>query len=128
MWMADPQCCLSPLCYWPVFCVIYSGNCFRYINMILADHYFKGDFERYMLYFIPAWYQQNQWCENEQIWYERRMYTEFDDTVKQIQLFHRSKVCQYQIILLGYAPNFRHFLHRQSVYRAPYWSCFVAIQ
>lgn len=81
-----------------------------------------------MLYFIPAWYQQNKWSENEQIWYERRMYTEFDDTVKQIQLFHRSKACRYQIILLGYAPNFRHFLHRQSVYRAPYWSCFDAIQ
>ena len=81
-----------------------------------------------MLYFIPAWYQQNKWSEHEQIWYERRMHTEFDDTVKQIQLFHRSKACRYQIILLGYAPNFRHFLHRQSVYRAPYWSCFDAIQ
>lgn len=56
------------------------------------------------------------------------MHTEFDDTVKQIQLFHRSGVCPYQIILLSYAPNFRHFLHRQGVYRAPYWSCFDAIQ
>ncbi len=81
-----------------------------------------------MLFFIPAWYQQNQWCENEQSWWLRRMHTEFDDTVKQIQLFHRSGVCPYRIILLSYAPNFRHFLHRQSVYRAPYWSCFDAIQ
>lgn len=81
-----------------------------------------------MLYFIPAWYQQNEWSENEQSWMERRMHTEFDDTVKQIQLFHRSGAYPYQIILLSYAPNFRHFLHRQSIYRAPYWSCFDAIQ
>ena len=81
-----------------------------------------------MLYFVPAWYQLNEWSENEQSWVERRMHTEFDDTVKQIQLFHRSGVCPYRIILLSYAPNFRHFLHRQSVYRAPYWSCFDAIQ
>lgn len=81
-----------------------------------------------MLYFIPAWYQQNQWCENEQSWIFRRTHTEFDDTVKQIQLFHRSKARPYQIMLLSFAPNFRHFLHRQGVYRAPYWSCFDALQ
>lgn len=81
-----------------------------------------------MLYFIPAWYQQNQWCENEQSWLERRMHTEFDDTVKHVQLFHRNKAYPYQIMLLGFSPNFRHFLHRQGVYHAPYWSCFDAIQ
>ncbi len=81
-----------------------------------------------MLYFIPAWYQQNQWCENEQSWWSRHMHTEFDDTVKQIQLFHRSSACPYHILLLSFTPNFRHFLHRQGVYRAPYWSCFDAIQ
>ncbi len=56
------------------------------------------------------------------------MHTEFDDTVKQIQLFHRNGSFPYQILLLGFSPNFRHFLHRQSVFRAPYWSCFDAIQ
>lgn len=81
-----------------------------------------------MLYFIPAWYQQNQWNENEQYWYARRMHTEFDDTVKHVQLFHRSKVCPFKILLLSFAPNLRHFLHRQGVFRAPYWSCFDAIQ
>ena len=81
-----------------------------------------------MLFFIPAWYQQNQWCENEQSWWLRRMHTEFDDTVKQIQLFHRNMAYPYQIMLLSFAPNLRHFLHRQGVYRAPYWSCFDAIQ
>lgn len=81
-----------------------------------------------MLYFIPAWYQQNEWRENEQYWYARRMHTEFDDTVKHIQLFHRSKAHPFKIMLLSFAPNFRHFLHRQSVFRAPYWSCFDAIQ
>lgn len=81
-----------------------------------------------MLYFIPAWYQKNKWCENEQSWHVRRMHTEFDDTVKQIQLFHRSGAYPYQILLPGFTPNFRHFLHRQGVYHAPYWSCFDAIQ
>lgn len=81
-----------------------------------------------MLYFIPAWYRQNEWCENEQSWHTRRMHSEFDETVKQIQLFHRSGVYPYQIMLLSFAPNFRHFLHRQGVYHASYWSCFDAIQ
>ena len=81
-----------------------------------------------MLHFIPAWYQGDSWSENEQKWYVRREHTEFDDTVKQMQLFHRNQVYPYQIMLLGFTPNFRHFLHRQSVYHAPYWSCFDAIQ
>ncbi len=81
-----------------------------------------------MLYFIPAWYQQNNWCENEQYWYVRRARTEFDDTVKHIQLFHRSGAYPFQVMLLSFAPNFRHFLHRQGVFHAPYWSCFDAIQ
>lgn len=81
-----------------------------------------------MLYFIPAWYKDNEWSENEQSWRVKRMRSEFDDTVKQIQLFHRSGAYDYQIMLLSFAPNFRHFLHRQGIYRAPYWSCFDAIQ
>lgn len=81
-----------------------------------------------MLHFIPAWYQDNNWRENEQYWYARRMRSEFDDTVKHIQLFHRNKAYPFQIMLLSYAPNLRHFLHRQSVFHAPYWSCFDAIQ
>lgn len=81
-----------------------------------------------MLYFIPAWYEKNQWCEHEQSWQERRMHTEFDDSVKHIQLFHRNHPHPYLITLLSYTPNFRHFLHRQSMYHAPYWSCFDAIQ
>lgn len=81
-----------------------------------------------MLYFIPAWYLKNEWKEDEQIWYSRRMKTETDDTVKQIQLFHRNTICGHKILLLSYAPNFRHFLHRQSAFRVPYWSVFDAIQ
>lgn len=81
-----------------------------------------------MLYFIPSWYSTNEWKEKEQFWYKRRMQTEMDDTVKQIQLFNRNDICDFQILLLSFAPNFRHFLHRQSVFRAPYWSCFDAIQ
>lgn len=81
-----------------------------------------------MLYFIPAWYLKNEWKEDEQFWHKRRMKTETDDTVKQIQLFQRNSICEYKILLLSYAPNFRHFLHRQGVFRVPYWSVFDAIQ
>lgn len=81
-----------------------------------------------MLYFIPAWYLKNDWKEDEQFWYRRRMKTETDDTVKQVQLFQRNLIYENKILLLSYAPNFRHFLHRQSVFRVPYWSVFDAIQ
>lgn len=81
-----------------------------------------------MQYFIPAWYQNGDWKENEQVWYRSRTVTEFDDTVKQIQLFFRKKAAPFKIMQLGFSPNFRHFLHRQGVYHAPYWSCFDAMQ
>ena len=81
-----------------------------------------------MLYFIPAWYKENEWSESEQYWYIRRARSEFDDTVKHVQLFHRRQAYPFRILLFSFAPNFRHFLHRQGVFRAPYWSCFDAIQ
>ena len=71
-----------------------------------------------MLYFIPAWYKQNMWCENEQQWYMRRLKSGFDETIKQITLFHRNVDRPYRILVLGYSPNFRHFLHRQGMYRS----------
>lgn len=80
-----------------------------------------------MFYIIPSWYKQNTWNENEQCWYVRRSKSEFDDSVKQIQLFHRNKVWPYRLIVLGHVPNFRHFLHRQGMFRARYWSCFDAM-
>lgn len=58
-----------------------------------------------MLYFIPAWYKQNMWCENEQQWYMRRLKSEFDETIKQITLFHRNVDRPYRILVLGYSPN-----------------------
>lgn len=80
-----------------------------------------------MLYFIPAWYQENQWSEREQYWYERRTKSEFDETIKQITLFHRNVRTDYCILSLAFSPNLRHFLHRQGMYRSTYWSCFDAI-
>ncbi|MSS56684.1 accessory Sec system protein Asp1 [Holdemanella biformis] len=81
-----------------------------------------------MIYFIPSWYHGNEYKENEQYFFARRTVTEFDDTVKQVQMFNRNKIMDYKILNLSYSPNFRHFLHRQSVFHAPYWSCFDAIQ
>ncbi len=80
-----------------------------------------------MLYFIPAWYQEKSWHENEQSWYIRRMRSEFDETVKHIQLFHRNTDTPYRVLLLSFSPNLRHFLHRQSMFHAPYWSAFDTI-
>ena len=81
-----------------------------------------------MLYFIPAWYQLNSFKELEQSWHTRRMHTEFDDTVKHVQMFYRNGIKDFTILLLSHAPNFRHFLHRQGVFHAPYLSVFDAIQ
>lgn len=81
-----------------------------------------------MLYFIPAWYQNGTWKEHEPVWYRPRTVSEFDDTVKQIQLFSRNQTAPFKILILGFSPNFRHFLHRQGIYHAPYWSCFDAMQ
>ncbi len=81
-----------------------------------------------MMYFIPAWYKNGEWKEKEEVWYTQKKEVGFDDTVKQIQLFSRSELYPYKILLLQHSPNLRHFLHRQSIYRAEYWSCFDSIQ
>ncbi len=80
-----------------------------------------------MLYFIPAWYKDNTWNENEQIWYTRKLKSELDETIKEITLFHRNVNQDYFVLVLGYSPNLRHFLHRQGMFRASYWSCFDSI-
>lgn len=80
------------------------------------------------MYFVPSWYNENEYKENERYWYISRKVTEFDDSVKQIQMFNRNNIMDYKILNLSHSPNFRHFLHRQSVFHAPYWSCFDAIQ
>ena len=81
-----------------------------------------------MIYFVPSWYHENEYKENENYWYISRQVTEFDDSVKQVQMFNRNNIMEYKILNLSHSPNFRHFLHRQSVFHAPYWSCFDAIQ
>lgn len=81
-----------------------------------------------MIHFIPAWYRTNEWRERGEAWYRPREASEYDDTVKEIQLFSRSGLYPYEIMLLSYAPNFRHFLHRQSIFHASYWSLFDAMQ
>ena len=81
-----------------------------------------------MLYFIPAWYQLNSFKELEQNWHTRRMHTEFDDMVKYVQMFYRNGIKDFKILLLSHTPNFRHFLHRQGVFHAPYLSVFDSIQ
>lgn len=81
-----------------------------------------------MLYFIPAWYYNDLRRENEQVWYQLKEHTEFDDTVKQIQLFDRNEICDFKLLLFSFTPNLRHFLHRQGIFSVPYWSVFDSIQ
>ena len=81
-----------------------------------------------MLYFIPAWYSGNIFKENSQQWHQRRLVSEVDDTVKQLQLFDRKKICDTCTLLLNHAPNYRHFLHRQGLLHNNYFSVFDSIQ
>ncbi len=81
-----------------------------------------------MLYFIPAWYSGNSFKENSQQWHQRRLVSEVDDTVKQLQLFDRKKICDTCTLLLNHAPNYRHFLHRQGLLHNNYFSVFDSIQ
>ncbi len=80
-----------------------------------------------MIYFVPAWYKDNTWNEDEQVWYRRKGKSEVDETIKEITLFHRNVKRDYRVLVLGYSPNLRHFLHRQGMFRALYWSAFDAI-
>lgn len=59
-----------------------------------------------MMYFVPSWYHGNEYKENEQYFYVRRAVTEFDDSVKQIQMFNRNDIMDYKILNLSYSPNF----------------------
>lgn len=78
-----------------------------------------------MLYLIPAWNRSDGYDSEETPSDSDR--TEFDDTIKQMQLFQRNPFVTYCVMLLSYAPGFRHFLHHQGVMRAPYWSVLDAI-
>ncbi len=81
-----------------------------------------------MLYFIPAWYSENSFKENSQQWYQRRLRSEVDDSVKQLQLFDRKKIADTCAIVLNHAPNYRHFLHRQGLLNSNYFNVFDSIQ
>ncbi len=81
-----------------------------------------------MLYFIPAWYTPGTYQEQTQVWYRQpeRMLT--DDMVRHMRLFRKADICSSQLLLPGYCPNLRHFLHQQQLSGSPYWSCFDALQ
>lgn len=80
-----------------------------------------------MIFFIPAWYEKDSYQEKEQEWYIRKMQSDVDESVKHIQLFQNNGAFDYCLLLQGYCPNLRHFLHRQGIYTSLYWSCFDAM-
>lgn len=80
-----------------------------------------------MVYFIPGWYDEDEWKERESIWYLDRSRTPIDDTMKEIQLFSRNNLFESKLIVLGFSPNLRHFLHDKSIYRSDYFSVFDSL-
>ena len=50
-----------------------------------------------MIYFVPSWYHENEYKENENYWYISRQVTEFDDSVKQVQMFNRNFISNFRL-------------------------------
>ncbi|WYV95774.1 accessory Sec system protein Asp1 [Staphylococcus aureus] len=65
-----------------------------------------------MKYFIPAWYDDQQWWQDTTVPYYHALENELD----------------YHLIVLNHAPNIRTFLHRYDLYETKYWSVFDEIQ
>lgn len=81
-----------------------------------------------MYYFVPSWYSiEYQWHANDMQWYKQKNLYEFDDTVNQVRMF-RNAGKPVQLVVLSYAPNLRHFLHRQNLLSVPVWSAFDRMQ
>ncbi len=81
-----------------------------------------------MYYFIPSWYSPDEkWNAHERPWYVHQNIYEFDDTVNQIRMF-RNVGEETTLISLAYAPNLRHFLHRQNLYPMPVFSVYDRLQ
>lgn len=64
------------------------------VILIHISHLYRGSIYDV---FVPSWYHGNEYKENEQYFYVRRAVTEFDDSVKQIQMFNRNDIMDYKI-------------------------------
>lgn len=81
-----------------------------------------------MKYFIPAWYDDQQWWQDTTVpYYQMQKKTEFDDMISLMGM-HLENELDYHLIVLNHAPNLRTFLHRYDLYETKYWSVFDEIQ
>ncbi|MFH0358345.1 accessory Sec system protein Asp1 [Streptococcus sp. A27] len=81
-----------------------------------------------MFYFVPSWYQGNRkWYMEAPLWFRAIENMTFDDAVNQLKTFQAAGE-ETMMLLLGYQPHLRYFLHRQDILSTPYWSFFDEIQ
>lgn len=81
-----------------------------------------------MYYFIPAWFGQEYFWEEEQVpWYFAERRIEFDDTLHQVRMFQQEDK-HPKLLLLSYQPHLRYLLHRQDALEVESYSFFDQIQ
>lgn len=81
-----------------------------------------------MKFFIPAWYQEDNWWRDSTIpFYDKKNRSDFDDMISLMNM-HRKNNQPFKLIQLGYHSGFQLFLHRNHLYECDYYSVFDDIQ
>lgn len=81
-----------------------------------------------MKFFIPAWYQENQWWRDKNVpFYEKENRSDFDDMISLMNM-HKKNSQPFHLIQLAYHSSFQLFLHRNHLYECEYFSIFDFIQ
>lgn len=81
-----------------------------------------------MKYLIPSWYHPQIFYRDKAVpFYEKHHITEYDDLVSLANMFQKHDE-QISLIILNYSSALRHFLYRNGLYEANYWSVFDEIQ
>ncbi len=81
-----------------------------------------------MKYFVPAWYNNDQWWRNlNQPFYIKNAMIEFDDSISLMSM-HEKNDEDFKLLHLSFNPNLRLFLHKYDLYEANIWSLFDEIQ
>lgn len=82
-----------------------------------------------MYYFLPAWFKNDSrpFYNVAPPWYRAERKIEFDDTINQIKMFANAKE-KTKLLIIGYTPHLRSFLHRQELDETPYFSVFDELQ
>ncbi|HFI0518049.1 TPA: accessory Sec system protein Asp1 [Streptococcus suis] len=81
-----------------------------------------------MYYFVPSWYgESKKWVGETPYWFRVIEQLSFDDSIHQIKMFENSDE-EARMLILGYQPHFRYFLHKLDIHSTSYWSFFDDIQ